>query len=265
MLVFFTDLDGTLLDRHTFSHEAARPALDRLAQRSIPVVFCTSKTRAEVEVLRERIGNAHPFIVENGGAILIPTGYFPFEASAERRDGYEIIEFGDCYPVLVEALRQAAEETGCDVLGFQQMSDQEVGARCDLPLPDAALARRREYGEAFLILTLTRTARLLEDIVRRGKRWTRGDRCYHIMGANDKAIAVRTLAELYRRAHGAVRTVGLGDAPNDAEFLQTVDTPIIVRSPHSRELGKKTPRAKRTRLQGPEGWNEAVLEVLSAL
>ena len=36
MDVLFTDLDGTLLDRDTYSWEAARPALDRLIQKGIP-------------------------------------------------------------------------------------------------------------------------------------------------------------------------------------------------------------------------------------
>jgi mannosyl-3-phosphoglycerate phosphatase len=262
MLVIFTDLDGTLLDRETFSHAPAQPALERLARKNVPLVFCSSKTRAEIEVLRRRIGNSHPFITENGGGVFIPHGYFPFPASAGRRDEYEVLEFGDRYPVLVETLREASRESGCEVLGFHQMSDQEVSARCNLPLPDAALARQREYGEAFLILTLTRKQRLLREIERRGKRWTRGDRCHHIMGANDKAVAVRKLTELYRRAHGEVRTAGLGDAPNDTEFLQAVDAPVIVRSPHSRELARRVPSAKRARLPGPEGWNEAVLEMV---
>ena len=262
MLVIFTDLDGTLLDRETFTHAPAQPALDRLARQNVPLVFCSSKTRAEIEVLRRRIGNSHPFIVENGGAVFVPRRYFRFASSTRCRDEYEVLEFGDRYPVLVETLREASRESACEVLGFHQMSDQEVSARCNLPLPDAALARKREYGEAFLILTLTRKQRLLGEIERLGKRWTRGDRCHHIMGANDKAVAVRKLTELYRRAHGDVRTAGLGDAPNDAEFLQAVDRPVIVQSPHSRELARKIPAAKRTRLPGPEGWNHAVLEMV---
>jgi len=56
MLVVFTDLDGTLLDEETYSWEAAEPALAMLRERGIPWVMVTSKTRAEVEVLRERMG-----------------------------------------------------------------------------------------------------------------------------------------------------------------------------------------------------------------
>jgi len=78
-LVVFSDLDGTLLDHDTYSFDDARPALERLGHAGVPLVLCTSKTRAEVEPLREALDNDSPFIVENGGAIMIPDGYFSVE------------------------------------------------------------------------------------------------------------------------------------------------------------------------------------------
>ncbi len=55
-LVIFTDLDGTLLDRDTYSFEPALPALRLIRQKDIPLVLSSSKTRAEIEFYRERIG-----------------------------------------------------------------------------------------------------------------------------------------------------------------------------------------------------------------
>ena len=69
--VLFTDLDGTLLDER-YRAGAAAPALARLRSVSVPVVFCSSKTRAEQEPLRRRHRVGGPFIVENGSAVLIP-------------------------------------------------------------------------------------------------------------------------------------------------------------------------------------------------
>src|SRR2546423_300740 len=70
--VVFTDLDGTLLDAETYRYDAARQGLDRLREHAIPLIICTSKTRAEVEPLRNELGNTDPFIVENGGALYVP-------------------------------------------------------------------------------------------------------------------------------------------------------------------------------------------------
>lgn len=66
-LLVFTDLDGTLLDHHTYSWQPARPALERLDGLKIPLILCSSKTSPEMLGLRAELGNRHPFIVENGG------------------------------------------------------------------------------------------------------------------------------------------------------------------------------------------------------
>ncbi len=44
-LIIFTDLDGTLLDLHTYSFEKSLPGLGLLRQKNVPLVFCSSKTR----------------------------------------------------------------------------------------------------------------------------------------------------------------------------------------------------------------------------
>lgn len=53
-MVVFSDLDGALLDHETYEFDAARPALDRLRRDGVPLVLCTSKTRAEVEPIERR-------------------------------------------------------------------------------------------------------------------------------------------------------------------------------------------------------------------
>ena len=69
-----TDLDGTLLDRETYDFAPARPALDALREARVPLVLCSSKTRAEMEPLAVAIGAPGPLVVENGGAVVAPGG-----------------------------------------------------------------------------------------------------------------------------------------------------------------------------------------------
>ncbi len=265
MKILFTDLDGTLLHPHTYSSEPARPALEALKRLGIPVIFCTSKTRPEVDLWRERLGNTDPFIIENGGAIYIPPGYFPFPLpGTRRRDGYDVIECGTSYAELVAALKAASAESGCGVLGFHEMSLADVAVRSLLPVRQAELARQREYDEPFEVLGPWGTHRLLEAIERRGKHWTRGDRFYHITGTNSKAAAVRRLAALYRRAFGELTIIGVGNAHNDTDLLRVVDIPIIIQSRFSSALRRAVPCAIVTRDPGPHGWNEAVLEVVGS-
>jgi len=265
-LVFFSDLDGTLLDHDTYSFDAARPALERLRAGGVPLVLCTSKTRAEIAPLRDAMRNTHPFISENGGALFIPADYFPFALSgAERRGDLDVIVIGNSYSEVVAALRRASRASGVTVRGFGDMTDADVADATGLSLEQARLARQREFDEPFEILDGERSDDLLAAIEREGKRWTAGGRFHHILGTSDKAAAVRFLARLYRRQLGGVTTVGLGDAPNDATFLVEVDVPIAVASSRVDDLLAHVPHARVTRQPGPAGWNEAVLEVLNGL
>ena len=70
--VFFTDLDGTLLEHTSYRWDAARRALALVKRRGYPLVIVTSKTRAEVLPVLRGLGRREPFVVENGGAIYFP-------------------------------------------------------------------------------------------------------------------------------------------------------------------------------------------------
>ena len=267
MRVVFTDLDGTLLDAESYSWAAAKPALSRLGRQGAPLIFCTSKTRAEVEVLRRELDNRHPFIVENGGAIFVPRGYFGFALlSTVPREAYDVIEIGDPYATLVAALQRASGRSGCRVRGFHSLSAEDISELCGLTLESARLARMREYDEPFLVAEPGQVPQLTACIEDEGKRWTRGGKFFHITGANDKAEAVLRLTGLYRQQAGKtnepVTTIGLGDGLNDKEFLAVVDIAILVQSPQSAELQAAVPNGRLTRRPGPEGWNDAILEVV---
>jgi len=153
--VVFTDLDGTLLDADTYRYDAARTALDRLREHAIPLIICTSKTRAEVEPLRIKLKNHDPFIVENGGALYIPEGYFkgPMPGPSSR-EGYHVIEMGVSYPRLRKALRRIEEQVGVSLVGFGDMTVEDIAKVTGLAPRDAERARQREYDEPFLIKTV---------------------------------------------------------------------------------------------------------------
>lgn len=264
MNIVFTDLDGTLLEHETYSWDAARPALERLKDLRVPWVLVTSKTRAEVELWRSRLGNRHPYIVENGAAAFVPRDYFAFPiAGSVERDNYHVLEWGRKYGHLVTCLKEASRHARCRVRGFHEMTAAEVSFLCDLPLDQAALAKLREYDEPFRVLDMERIDQLLKAIEKQDLFWTRGGRFWHITGENDKAIAVASLQHLFERAYGPLKTIGLGDAINDAPFLKLVTLPVLVRSRGSAKLKAAVPRGILTEQPGPAGWNEAVLRMIA--
>ncbi len=263
-LLVFTDLDGTLLDQDTYSFEAASRALMELKERGIPLILCTSKTRAETEAHRRALGNTHPFIVENGAAVYVPAGYFSFDRPVGREAGpYEIIEFGTPYEKLRAVLGRIRDRLGPGIRGFGDMSIDEVAGLCGFGSEEAALAKDREYDEPFLAGD-DRIMGAVERMVRQDRfHIVSGGRFHHLTGDNDKGRAVSRLRELYERAWGPCRAVGLGDGPNDLPMLVAVDVPILVRKAGGKyEPGVDIPGLVFAPGIGPEGWSRSVLEIL---
>jgi mannosyl-3-phosphoglycerate phosphatase len=270
-LVVFTDLDGTLLDHDTYSWRAAQEALDELERRRVPLIFVTSKTRAEVEVIQRKLGWVQPFVTENGGGIFLPHGYFPQRIEGAARAGrYHCVALARPYAEIVEDLEAAAEEAGVSIVGFRQMSAREIAQNTGLPMKDVELARQREFDEPFFFAGAgeDRIQRFVHAAKLRGLEITRGGRFWHAFAGSDKGRAVKLLMKLYREAlRSRQRSVGLGDSANDLPMLAAVDVPVVIAGPggrHDLELLRWLPRAIRTSAPGPQGWNEAVLQILEA-
>ncbi len=266
-LVLFTDLDGTLLDPVTYSYQKALPLVRHLLQIGIPIVFCSHKTRAEQEVYRQELGIADPFIVENGGAIFIPQGYFPFGFDYDKaRGGYQVIELGSPYPEIRRILEQIRAEVGVDFRGFGDMSDEEVAGDAGLELEAARRAKKREYDETVKpVENSEEMDRMLRAIKKAGLNYTYGGRYYGVMGANDKGKAVTILADLFRKKLGRIETVGIGDSSNDLPMLLVVDTPILVQKPGEQWEEMDLPRMERTEGVGPEGWSRVVTRIIDRI
>jgi len=268
-MIIYTDLDGSFLDHWSYSCTESLSALQAATAKGIPVVFCSSKTRAEIEVIRQYALVRNPFIVENGGAIYVPGGYFPFGIEGSvYRDGFEVIQLGTPYLKLVETLRRLREDAPCALFGFSDMTEEGVAVDCGLTLAEARRAKQREYDEPFrIIATDPRVVQfVLQKIEKAGLRYTIGGRYYHLHGDNDKGRAVNLLSELFKKAHGAIFTVGLGDSLNDLPMLEAVDLPILVKKPdghHDRAVIERVPHVCLASEVGSRGWKTAVMEILA--
>jgi mannosyl-3-phosphoglycerate phosphatase len=259
-----TDLDGTLLHPRTYSFEEALPALGLIREQSIPLVFVSSKTRAELEVWRQLLENRHPFISENGGGIFVPEDYFPFPIAGELRDRLRVISLGMPYEEVRRRFASLRERLGIAVRGFGDMSTEEVADLTGLTIEEARLAKQRDFEEPF-IFPDTPDDRFLKEIEGEKLRWTQG-RFFHLMGDHHKGRAVNILRRLYERKNGPVVTIGIGDSLNDLPFLVAVDRPVLVKKASGRHDERiDIAGLVRTDGIGPAGWNEAVMRSISEL
>jgi mannosyl-3-phosphoglycerate phosphatase len=76
---------------------------------------------------------------------------------------------------------------------------------------------------------------------------------------------VEILRRLYEREHhGSAISIGIGDSLNDLPFLLSVDKPVLVKKKSGKHDARiKIPGLLRTQGKGPEGWNQAVLDLLT--
>ncbi|GAO37289.1 hypothetical protein SCT_2708 [Sulfuricella sp. T08] len=260
--IIFSDLDGTLLDASSYSFNDALPALALIRVRAIPLILCSSKTRAEIEGCRLHMHNVHPFISENGGGIFIPRGYFSAPVEAPTFDGYQLVTLGLPYAEIRSHFVALREQLGAQVRGFADMTAEEVAKLTGLSCDEATLAKQRDFDEPF-VFDGSPDEGFLQAIEDAGLHWTQG-RIFHILGNHDKGHALQILKNLYEQEYGEISSIGLGDGLNDLPLLRAVDRPVLVRH----KDGCFDPRIAmaglvKTQKPGPQGWNEAVLQLLS--
>lgn len=262
-IIVITDLDGTLLHPRTYSFEEARPALKLLKRKDIPLILCSSKTRSEIKLYRQRLQNKHPFISENGGGIFIPKRYFGFTIEGEFRNGYRIITLGKPYNDIRKVFLEIRERLVIKAKGFGDMDAKEISVLAGLPLEEAILSKERDFDEPFLFeKDEKKVDEFLSAIEEASLHWTQG-RFYHILGDNDKGRAVKILKSLYERMHGAIKTIGLGNSFNDLPLLKEVDYPVLVQNEDgSYETRINLPNLIKADGIGPEGWNKAIMRLI---
>jgi mannosyl-3-phosphoglycerate phosphatase len=263
-VIIFTDLDGTLLDRLTYSYDKALHSIELLRDKEIPVVFCSAKTRAEQEIYRHELGLFHPFIVENGGAIFIPEGYFPFKFNYNRaKGGYQIIELGISYSEIRRVLELIRYDGKINFRCFGDMPDTEVAADTGLDLEAARRAKDREYAET---LKLEGNPEEIDEILGKieeaGLNYAAGGRYYDVMGPSDKGKAATILIDLFRQKFGRFKTIGIGDSANDLPMLSVVDIPVLVQKPGGDWEKIDVPNLRYAEGIGPEGWARAIEELI---
>ena len=262
--VIYTDLDGTLLDHHTYAFDEALETIKALRDRGIPIIPCTSKTRAETMRLVQAMGIDGPMIVENGAAIWVPQdwGLERPAGSASDADAW-CHSFGPSRSMIRRQLAILSIEWGNRYQSLCDLSDKQVAAVTGLDLDGAARAKQREHCETLIWLgTPADRKTFAEQVETLDMRCLQGGRFVHVLTSGGKAEAVSWLHHKICRERpgfdGAI-SLSAGDAENDVEMLEVTDLALLVRSPVN-----EPPTVRRqgglviSDTEGPAGWAEGI-------
>lgn len=259
--IVVSDLDGTLLDHHTYAWNAAQQALDLLKSRHIPLILCSSKTAAEILPIRKALDIQDPFIAENGAAVYVP---------AADTDGnkHERVEFGmnraDILSIL-QTIKGSDEGNTFSFTGFSDMTLSDLMEATGLDEESAGKAMQREYGEPLQWQDTEEHLTQFQQILNRfGLDTLQGGRFLHVSAGCDKGKAVNWLKNYYLEKTGvSYQVVALGDSENDISMLELADIAVLIKSPVKAFPVLNHEHVLRTTGYGPVGWNEALLELLN--
>ena len=239
-----SDVDGTLMD-HAYDLTPAKETIKLLQELSIPVILCTSKTSAEVKVIRKQLNLFDPYIVENGAAI--------YGETLNNQNG-EII-LGEKYKILEDILSYISKEINYDLIPLNNISDIEATKLTGLKGNSLDLMRDRHWSMPFL----NPPENLDEQIKICCKKFKveifRGNRMSHLLSINsDKGKAINELKKYSNNQN--IRIIGLGDSPNDLPLLLNSDFKVVIPSTNgpNLELLKKLNDCKYILASEPNGY-----------
>lgn len=253
-LLVFSDLDGTLLDKQTYSWAPAAHAIRALEERGIPLILSSSKTLSEISETGSSLGSADPFIFENGAGTALPPGVFPALDGLVERQGWRIKLFGGDRAHVLKVL-QRRRELGDRLEGFADWTAEEVAAVTGLNIESAARAKDHLATEPFLWRDEEDKWPIFAAAIElEGLTLVRGDRFWCAMGRFDKADALRWLCALYRDQDPDTKfvSVALGDSPNDVGMPEAADIAVVVNSDDAQRMDLSgRPGLRRTTAHGP--------------
>jgi mannosyl-3-phosphoglycerate phosphatase len=270
--VVFSDIDGTLIDIFTGQFNTTVKFVDQLREYGIPLVLCSSKTEAEQIELRRMANVSDPFIVENGGAVFIPLGYFENMSNYESKysvietDNFQIIELGKPASQIKSALQKIRASSQFKFKSLSDLSIDEISIVTKMSTDAVSRMIQRKYGETIVEIKNDDLPGFVTKVQDFGLKVIFGGRFFDITGGNDKGTAVKILVDLYRRKYGGdVVFFGIGDSKNDESMLKFVDFPMLVQRPDGTWYDMKVDGLNKLNGIGPDGWILGFNEIINYL
>lgn len=247
--IVVSDLDGTLLDHHTYSFIAAQKAITKLKNLDIPLILNSSKTQLEIQSIRQQLQNQEPFICENGGLVC----GLDSNSSAIKYLGTPRQEF-------LTHLVKIKTKLQLHYQSFAEAKVTDIVSWTGLSRDDASNAIQREATEPLLWQdTEAKLTQFRAELQKLNLQCVKGGRFHHVMGLFNKASCFPLLKSYYaKRWQTEVLIVALGDSQNDLPMLEQADFSIVIPSAKGTTLKLERDKLFIASQTAPEGWQEGI-------
>ncbi len=259
--LFFTDVDGTLIDHNNYCYDESLRGIDLLKKLSIPLIPVSSKTYDEMSQLMINLNLIYPFVFENGSGIAYPS---------ENGDSFNLELTGPGVEKLLSFLPELESISGKKLRGITSMPDIEISDLTGLDIHSSALAKKRMTTLPFIaetdnMLSDSEISTLNETLKQYDFQVTKGGRFNHLIPADSgKGAAVKKIIEFYKgKFKDEILTAAAGDSLNDIPMLESVDYSYVIRRPDGSYMNFMTGKIMNS--AGPAGFSEAVNDFLNII
>ncbi|WP_044411069.1 HAD-IIB family hydrolase [Thiomicrospira microaerophila] len=240
-----TDLDGTLLNHHSYAFEAVLPVVARLKEAGVPLLLNSSKTLAELRAWRETFHLSDPIIAENGGIVAQSTQSVRYLGTARTH--------------ILSLIHAWRAQKGWLFEGFADWTLEQVIEQTGLDPQAAQASMQRDVTEP--IIWLGSPPGLVEFqafLAQNQLQLQKGGRFYHVMAPHDKASALKQLQPDYPNR----KILALGDGGNDRAMLAMADIAVVMPNAQGDYLQLEPQNNPQiiyhAPQQAPVGWAQAV-------
>ncbi|HQP47250.1 MAG TPA: HAD-IIB family hydrolase, partial [Spirochaetota bacterium] len=263
MKLLFSDLDGTILDFHTYSCEKSLPGISLCREHGIPLILVSSKTFDEMADIHCRLGLDAPFVFENGGGVAWKN------SSCGSGSPYELQLSGLTCEVLRERLPLLRDAAGHALTPLPDMDWEKVADLTGLDETGARNALKRRTSIPFIIdqgngLLYGKLPEVNSMLQGHGLQVIQGRRFFHFTSAGvDKGAAVKKIIARYGETsgNGEILTFAAGDSFNDMPMFDAVSRSFYVGDDDVAAV--KSGTVHRTEARGPAGFTEAVRGIIA--
>jgi len=251
-LIIFTDLDGSLLHRDNFKFDEIKEYIKSLIDEGIIIIPNTSKTDKEILSFNQKLGEALPYITENGSAIKglnLINKNLPKELilSKEKEELISIFEneVPENLKIKCKWLSKMNKESQLKVLGLSE--DQLTNAldrKYTIPfIFDGNINEKKELFKITKLKSLT-----LQE----------GGRVINLGDKVSKAKAMQVFMRFFKQHNENIKTIAVGDNYNDLDMLKISDYPCLVFNDQFRLDKIFIDNLISTNKPSPEGWADVI-------
>ena len=262
-IAILANLDETPLDPYRHGLDDALGFLEPIVRASIPLVFFSTRTRAELEAIHQELGIRHPFVAEHGGALYVPQRYFGVRVGrGSDVAGYETLTFGRPHDQILATLTATARRLHVPITTMSELSVRDVATAYGATFLQARLAKLRDHGELFRVEGGAGTPSLVQALRAAKLRCRPAGPFIHVSANVDTAGIVEILQDCYRRSFDIRVFVGIGHPQEDKVILRNVEVPLVW---SHRFLSEPHEEGARIQVETVDAHADGLLELIEGL